>query len=389
MNNRRGFLASVSLCALTGCVSRFRSGSGERAVINGGTDIHTRPFYGDNAARTNRFHSSMLPAQSAEVRESNTGINDESSGDGAVRLGIKSSPVISNGTAYFCTQKQLVAYDLNRDQQSWKINLRNAVSTSPALSGQTVFVTTIRGTKAINRDNGTVFWERDFGWGTAPGKSPIVKNKTLYEVGPELAAVDAETGEENWRTEGNHPNGVAVRDSVYLSGGDSSGGQVSKYALDGEQLWEATVPQQILAPPSVSDGRVYVVTDRKKLYCLDTTDGSVVWQNRVEQGISEPTAVSNNHVICSSGNGTILKTFDVETGDNLWELSVGSSTDAPHVVGDHVLFSDASGGIYLIDAESGERLQTWQTELRRARLSVGNGYVMCTSPYTNTFAVIQ
>jgi outer membrane protein assembly factor BamB len=146
---------------------------------------------------------------------------------------------------------------------------------------------------------------------------------------------------------------------------------------DGKVIWRSSVGAPVRSAPTVSDGRVFVVTVENELVVLAADDGRRLW---VHNGIPETAsllgsaspAVEGEVVVVAYSSGEIYA-LTVETGRPLWSDSLAStrSVDAVSTLADirgwpvidrgRVYAASHSGRMAAIDLRTGER--AWEQEL--------------------------
>jgi len=146
---------------------------------------------------------------------------------------------------------------------------------------------------------------------------------------------------------------------------------------DGKIIWRSNVGAPVRSGPTVSDGRVFVVTVGNELTVLAADDGRQLW---VHNGIPETAsllgsaspAVEGEVVVVAYSSGE-LYALTVETGRPLWSdnLASTSNLDAVSTLADirgwpvidrgRVYAASHSGRMAAIDLRSGER--AWEQEL--------------------------
>jgi len=80
-------------------------------------------------------------------------------------------------------------------------------------------------------------------------------------------------------------------------------------------LWKFNVKGRLYNPVGIN-GRVYVVSTDKNLYCLDMKDGSVVWKFQAEGALTRMVVVYKGRVYLPAGR--FLYCLDEKTGKVLW-----------------------------------------------------------------------
>lgn len=167
--------------------------------------------------------------------------------------------------------------------------------------------------------------------------SPIVVRGKVYAMDAEaqVTAYDAIDGDEIWEAEltNNEDDDGLIGGGLAYGGGRIivSTGFAEVFALDpetGEEQWRRPVSGPVRAAPTVSGGRVFVVTIDNKLHALDAGDGSILWTHN---GIAETAgllggaspAVEGEIVIVPYSSGEIFA-LRVENGRVLWSDTLTS-----------------------------------------------------------------
>lgn len=160
----------------------------------------------------------------------------------------------------------------------------------------------------------------------------------------------------------------------------------AKAESDGKELWVVELDDAIakspnMGPsgsPTVAEGRVYVVSTKGKLACLDVKDGKRHWQVDYLKdfgggvpgwGYCESVLVDGDKVICIPGSAkATVVALKVENGKEVWRTTVanpggaqGYSSAVKTKVGDtemYVLLLGKKGGVIGVDVKTGKLL--WQ-----------------------------
>jgi outer membrane protein assembly factor BamB len=146
---------------------------------------------------------------------------------------------------------------------------------------------------------------------------------------------------------------------------------------NGKVFWGRIVPAPVHAPPTVADGRIFVVTLDNQLEVLATDDGRRLWNNA---GASEPAgllggaspAVDGDVIVAAYSSGDLLA-FRVENGRPLWSENLAATrrVDAMSTLADirgrpvidrgRVYAVSHSGRMAAIDLRTGNRV--WEQEI--------------------------
>ena len=215
---------------------------------------------------------------------------------------------------------------------------------------------------------------------------PIVEKGRVYAMdgAVQVSGYDAATGDRLWQVDlkpedergTSFGGGVAFwNDRLYASTGYAQ--VLALDPADGKVIWRSSVGAPVRSAPTVSDGRVFVVTVENELAVLAADDGRRLW---VHNGIPETAsllgsaspAVEGEVVVVAYSSGEIYA-LTVETGRPLWSDSLAStrSVDAVSALADirgwpvidrgRVFAASHSGRMAAIDLRTGER--AWEQEL--------------------------
>jgi outer membrane protein assembly factor BamB len=218
---------------------------------------------------------------------------------------------------------------------------------------------------------------------TAP---PIAYGGRVYTMDGvgEVRAFDAATGDRVWAFETKPEDergetfggGIAfAEDRIFAATGYAQ--VVAVDAASGAEVWRRNLPAPAHAPPTVADGRVFVVTIDNQLEVLASDDGRRLWNNAAA---SEPAgllggaspAVDGDLVAAAYSSGDLLA-FRVENGRPLWteNLAATRRVDALSTLTDirgrpvidrgRVYAVSHSGRMAAIDLRSGTRV--WEQEI--------------------------
>jgi len=91
--------------------------------------------------------------------------------------------------------------------------------------------------------------------------------------------------------------------------------------------WSFQTGGGIISSPAVANGKVYIGSNDKHVYCIDAYNGSLIWKFKLENHeamtvYGSSPAVVGNKVITGPDDGYIY-CLDANTGEKLWKLDVG------------------------------------------------------------------
>jgi outer membrane protein assembly factor BamB len=157
------------------------------------------------------------------------------------------------------------------------------------------------------------------------------------------------------------PEPVVGENVIYFSAGQSVH---AVSAADGSLLWSSSAlqPANLYTPPTLANGRLFIVAPNSSLYALSADSGAVLWHGpnadtatlprESSDALPAPPTVRDGVVYYTASDG--LRALAVSSGTPLWHLSATSSgTDpSPEVTGG-VTYAVANGTLWALDARTG------------------------------------
>jgi outer membrane protein assembly factor BamB len=208
--------------------------------------------------------------------------------------GIPTTPAYAHGIVV-ATDVQansvIAGLDASTGAVLWTRHVRGNVSSSPSISGGTVFVGFFRageyGVLALKLRNGAPRWR----WTTSDAtfglvSSPTTDGSGVYFSlggGTRVVALDAATGAERWDLHLDSGNGWTM-DGMMVSvlGGRLYAGNVAGavYSIDvatGHVVWRTDVGGPVYRPVAATPHAILAVRDVESVVALSPADGSVLW----------------------------------------------------------------------------------------------------------------
>ena len=191
---------------------------------------------------------------------------------------------------------------------------------------------------------------------------PILADGVLYSGSGDgyLYALNAETGQEIWRTGGFSQlenSGAVAGDTIVIGGYDSRVRALDRHT--GEVLWSFNTVGFVQASPLIVDDHVYIATDRA-LYALDLPTGQLKWQAKTGDGNSYMGAPAfENGTIYTTG-GNYLLALESTTGKEIWRIRHDEPFTALAVANQLVYVGNFDGSFYAYDQETGT--ERWKFE---------------------------
>jgi len=216
---------------------------------------------------------------------------------------------------------------------------------------------------AIDKETGNEVWRTEgmnSSWNTPHlVTTPNGRRELAVSVKNWILAYDPTTGKELWRCEGIPdyvcPSIVSHESVLYVLGGRSSkaiavrsGGRGN--VTDSHKLWQADVGANVCSPV-VHDGHLYWVSDRNRTaYCLDLSDGSIKYEQRVAKQpyASALLADGRLYVVTRGGDTLVLAARPSFEQLALNELDDSSTFNASPIVCDGALILRSDENLYAI-----------------------------------------
>ena len=275
--------------------------------------------------------------------------------------------------------------------EAWRANIgdgggyRRVILAQPVVSDGTVFTMDSDAVvSAFSLATGSRLWRVD----TKPddvdstnvGGGLGVDQSTLYAVNglSQLVAMDTATGKEKWRTDigvpGRSPPTI-VDGRVFLITIEDR--LVAYSAQDGHALWSHRAAEPVTAllgrpAPAYYSGLVVAGFGSGELAALRAESGSVVWTDGLSAGRAKTSiaeflsirgapVIDNGQVLAISMGGLLVST-DVPSGRRLWERQV-IGEETPYVAGDWLFVISVEQQLAAIHVPDGK--VAWVTALPR------------------------
>jgi len=126
-------------------------------------------------------------------------------------------------------------------------------------------------------------------------------------------------------------------------------------------LWSFPTGAEVSGSPAFVNGKVYIGSWDKKLYCLNGTTGEKLWDYTTGLEIHSTPAVIDEKIYFGSNDGK-LYCLDAETGAKLWDYQTGGEVaSAPTVVDGRVIFGSRDRTVYGLNSSTGTKLWNYTT----------------------------
>lgn len=302
---------------------------------------------------------------------------------------LRSTPVISESTAYFGTRNgYLVALDLLTRQPKWTFDLGGyPVGSSPAIADRTVYIANGFNVFALDAETGQQRWKLTIDY--TGESSPTVADGVVYVASKKnnLYAIDAESGKQLWfyKTNGLLFGSPSVSGDMVVIGGDDG----DLFALDrahGRLAWKIEPGSGIYSTPAIADDRIFITTRDHTTVAIDLATGKEIWSFPV--GGSASPAVADGVVYIGSDDGAVYALDAAKGGEPLWLFASGAPSVRAPVIADDELFFSAGATITSLNRKTGEVI--WQYPVGEevtTELVVLDGYVFAGDKHGYFYAI--
>jgi outer membrane protein assembly factor BamB len=224
------------------------------------------------------------------------------------------SPVVVEGLVLVGAGQAFYALKAETGQTAWVFQMDEPVSSSAAVSDETVFFTDFKQLHAVNLKTGVERW--------------------LFEPKTETIA---------------RLFAPAAGDGQLLT----TSGEIA-YALEaqtGQILWQRRIPSGNLIPAGAGGEHLYVkATDQ--LYALDRTTGATLWSFRAANFVSLPAITEEYlYVVTRAGGQAQLRALDRRNGQEIWQVEDERLSNIAPVIANGRIYVQTVDGRVLIYGE--------------------------------------
>jgi len=211
-------------------------------------------------------------------------------------------------------------------------------------------------------------------WGFQAGpveSSPLLSGDHVYvtTVIGDVYCLVASTGNEVWKFEGGGKERLkgfrsspSADETLVVFGSDDG----NLYALDrtsGKEAWTRQTGGSIFAAPVLISNMAIVGNLKGSVVAVDMTNGEIRWTYDVGSPVYAAAASDGKSLFCSASNGTV---YALDHGGRLkWKFSTKAILNATPLVTDGVLFAGSMDRVlYALDVLTGREIWRYTAEGR-------------------------
>ncbi|HLX56480.1 MAG TPA: PQQ-binding-like beta-propeller repeat protein, partial [Ktedonobacteraceae bacterium] len=128
-----------------------------------------------------------------------------------------------------------------------------------------------------------------------------------------------------------------------------------------ELYWSVATDNQVISSPAVANGIVFIGSNNKHFYALDSKNGKALWSYVSKADIGSSPAIANGIVYVGSSDHK-LYAFNERTGAVVWTYATESAIwSSPSVANGIVYVGSNDSTLYALDARTGTGLWSYAT----------------------------
>ena len=310
---------------------------------------------------------------------------------------------VADGIVYFGTEKgQVVALRAADGSSVWKHEHGSRIIMEPSVDKGHVYFSSRKGVTALNREFGALAWHYFMPVGAGETTPiPIEDRVFASSYDGNTYALSCDTGAVIWKHsllsdapadqpgfEGKRarfqnilarPCGIASDGKTVVQCVFDQSRAVALDCTDGKRLWTFQTGGWVQTP-TIFEGKVFVPSQDKHLYCLDAATGKLDWKFETPSWLGSAAAVHDGVVFLPHHRGRLYR-ITAAAGEQLGLFEpedvgdrTGHGSSFPLIANETAYFATSYGQLYAVDANSGK--QRWK--FRPAGVSGGS-----TSPTTD------
>ncbi|MBN2330866.1 MAG: PQQ-binding-like beta-propeller repeat protein [Candidatus Aenigmarchaeota archaeon] len=243
---------------------------------------------------------------------------------------ITTSPAVSENMVFIgSADHNIYAFDRMTGEVIWKFRTQGWVNSEPLVLGNKILIGSYdRFAYCLNKHDGKMIWKLETQGEIFNTTSFAHRDGVVYipSLDGALRAADIETGRLLWKvklaTYGMASSGTVLDNMILQSTRDGI-----MYALDfnGNTLWKYKAREDdVIGPPSVYDGRIYVCSFADNhMHCV-SLDGKLLWKFETRDGVYARPLMIGSSLFVASWDCNVY-CIDVNTRRVTWKFKAEGS----------------------------------------------------------------
>ena len=290
---------------------------------------------------------------------------------------------VASGIVYFATEKgQVVALRASDGSSVWKHEHGSRITMEPSVDNAHVYFASEKGVTALNREFGALAWHYFMPLG-AGETTPIPIDDRVFASSYDgnTYALSRDTGAVLWKhslladAPADQPgfDGKRARFQNILArpcGIASDGKMVVQCVFDqsravaldctaGKRLWTFQTGGWVRTP-TIVEGKVFVPSQDKQLYCLDPSTGKLIWEFETPSWLGSAAALHEGVVYLPHHRGRLYR-ISAKSGEQLGLFEpedvadrTGHGSSFALIANETAYFANSNGLLYAVDVNSGK-----------------------------------
>lgn len=302
------------------------------------------------------------------------------------RKRIRGAPLLDEDTLYVLDHLTLYALSPTDGSERWSVSYdedefdeRLCLNSDLAVDDQRIYVSACDGLRALRRSDGEQLWSVG-----APLRSGVaVEDDRVYANGDDLLAIDAESGDVDWRASvgGERLTRPEATENVVVFT-NRSDGVVIAFDPSGERRWTYHTETETRSP-TIADGIAYIATTpdpgrEGRLAALDLEDGTVQWAVDTpspRRGTRPVVGTEAVYLGCTGRDHGSLVARSRADGSERWSFTDGNSGVYEPALSDGVVYAGSNDNNLYAFSRSGTRQWTVETNSTVGSVVTGDEFV--------------
>lgn len=275
---------------------------------------------------------------------------------------VAAKPVIADGRVYVCSDR-LYCLDATNGKPVWQFNTYGTIPSPVVVKHGNVYFQ-CGGIYSLNAATGALNWEF---WQDAwrRGRLEVTDQHIYSKAEKTLSCVNVRTGKGVWKTEVRYAFAqfAASENFVYIG---TNGKLLCLDAYTGKKFWHSILGKDPLYP-TLSQDKVYAVSDKGKIFCIDGLNGAVLWQNEIDSNVIIKPIVLQDFVYVGSNEVYCL---NAETGRLLWKSNCNAFRITQMQITGELMYFRGLGHLFCLNIQDGEKMWEYTPELNILKFAV-------------------